>query len=219
MRILLAEDDAQLGETLEQALVLEGYAVDLFQRGDSVLAAVDLAAYDALLLDIGLPGCSGLEVLRQLRQRGSGLPVILLTARDSVGDRVRGLDLGADDYLGKPFDMDELFARLRSCLRRSAGASGPLLSVGNLELDPVVREARLDGEVLNVTGKELAVLEVLMRNAGRFVSRSRLEDSVYSWGSDVSSNTVEVYISHLRKRLGSEAIETLRGVGYRLRQR
>ena len=219
MRILLAEDDAQLGETLEQALVLEGYAVDLFQRGDSVLAAVDLAAYDALLLDIGLPGCSGLEVLRQLRQRGSGLPVILLTARDSVGDRVRGLDLGADDYLGKPFDMDELFARLRSCLRRSAGASGPLLSVGSLELDPVVREARLDGEVLNVTGKELAVLEVLMRNAGRFVSRSRLEDSVYSWGSDVSSNTVEVYISHLRKRLGSEAIETLRGVGYRLRQR
>lgn len=219
MRILLAEDDQQLGETLEQALTLEGYAVDFFQRGDRVLAAVDLASYDALVLDIGLPGCSGLEVLRQLRQRGNALPVILLTARDSVGDRVRGLDLGADDYLGKPFDMDELFARLRSCLRRSAGVSGPLLSVGDLELDPLAREAWQAGKVLPVTGKELAVLEVLMRNAGRFVSRSRLEESVYSWGSDVSSNTVEVYISHLRKHLGSDAIETLRGVGYRLRQR
>lgn len=216
MRILLAEDDVQLGESLEEALTVEGYAVDRCQRGDAVLPALALTPYDALILDIGLPGSSGFSVLKQLRERESQLPVILLTARDTVTDRVKGLDLGADDYLGKPFAMDELFARLRSCLRRTAGSSGPQLVAGPLQLDLVSRELSLDGERMTLPVKELAVLEVLMRNHGHFVPRTRLESSVYNWDNQVGSNTVEVYISHLRKRLGSEAIETLRGVGYRL---
>ena len=216
MRILLAEDDPQFGESLEEALTLEGYAVDRCLRGDAVLPALELAPYDALILDIGLPGCSGFEVLRQVRERGLLLPVLLLTARDAVNDRVKGLDLGADDYLGKPFAMDELFARLRSCLRRTAGVSGPQLTAGGLQLDLASRELSFKGQCMTIPVKELAVLEVLMRNRGRFVPRVRLEASVYNWDSQVGSNTVEVYISHLRKRLGSDAIETLRGVGYRL---
>ncbi len=216
MRILLAEDDPQLGESLEEALTLEGYAVDRCLRGDAVLPALQLAPFDALILDIGLPGSSGFTVLQQLRERGSLLPVLLLTARDTVSDRVKGLDLGADDYLGKPFAMDELFARLRSCLRRTAGASGPQLTTGELQLDLVSRELSFQGQRLTMPVKELAVLEVLMRNRGRFVPRTRLEASVYNWDNQVGSNTLEVYISHLRKRLGSDAIETLRGVGYRL---
>lgn len=216
MRILLAEDDHQLGESLEEALTLEGYAVDRCLRGDAVLPALQLAPFDALILDIGLPGSSGFTVLQQLRERGSMLPVLLLTARDTVSDRVKGLDLGADDYLGKPFAMDELFARLRSCLRRTAGASGPQLTTGELQLDLVSRELSFQGQRLTMPVKELAVLEVLMRNRGRFVPRTRLEASVYNWDNQVGSNTLEVYISHLRKRLGSDAIETLRGVGYRL---
>jgi two-component system response regulator QseB len=216
MRILLAEDDPQFAESLVEALTLEGYAVDHCLRGDAVLPALDLAPYDALILDIGLPGSSGLEVLKALRKRGSLLPVLLLTARDTVNDRVQGLNLGADDYLGKPFAMDELFARLRSCLRRTAGASGPELIAGDLQLDLVSRELQFHGQAMTMPVKELAVLEVLMRNRGRFVPRTRLEASVYNWDSQVGSNTVEVYISHLRKRLGSGAIETLRGVGYRL---
>jgi DNA-binding response OmpR family regulator len=216
MRILLAEDDRQLGESLEEALTLEKYAVDRCVRGDAVLPALTLAPYDALILDIGLPGMSGLEVLKQLRASDSLIPVLLLTARDAVSDRIKGLDLGADDYLGKPFAMDELFARLRSCLRRTAGASGPQLSAGELQLDLVSRELQFRGESMTIPVKELAVLEALMRNHGRFVPRARLEASVYNWNNTIGSNTVEVYISHLRKRLGSDAIETLRGVGYRL---
>ena len=216
MRILLAEDDAQFGESLLEALALEGYAVDHCMRGDAVLPALHLAPYDALILDIGLPGMSGLDVLKALRKRGSSIPVLLLTARDAVSDRVQGLDLGADDYLGKPFAMDELFARLRSCLRRTAGASGPQLIAGNLQLDLVSRELQFQGQAMTIPVKELAVLEVLMRNRGRFVPRARLEASIYNWDTQVGSNTVEVYISHLRKRLGGGAIETLRGVGYRL---
>jgi two-component system response regulator QseB len=142
--------------------------------------------------------------------------VLLLTARDAVSDRIKGLDLGADDYLGKPFVMDELFARLRSCLRRTAGASGPQLIAGELTLDLVSRELQFRGEPMTLPVKELAVLEVLMRNRGRFVPRVRLEASVYNWNNQIGSNTLEVYVSHLRKRLGSDAIETLRGVGYRL---
>mgnify|MGYP003536258580 FL=1 len=165
MRLLLAEDDAQFGESLVEALTLEGYAVDRCLRVDAVLPALALAPYDAVILDIGLPGMSGLEVLKQLRKRGSLLPVLLLTARDTVGDRVQGLDLGADDYLGKPFAMDELFARLRSCLRRTAGASGPQLISGALALDLVSRELQFHGQTLTLPVKELAVLEVLMRNS------------------------------------------------------
>lgn len=216
MRILLAEDDEQLGESLTAALVLDGYATDWVRRGDDVSTTLASAIYDALVLDIGLPGKSGLEVLQQLRRADDHIPVLLLTARDSVADRVSGLDIGADDYLVKPFDMDELFARLRSLLRRSAGSAGPVLVAGDLEIQPQNHEVTFKGERVSLTAKEMAVLELLARNHGRFVSKTRLEDGIYRWGKEVGSNTVEVYISHLRKRFGRDSIETLRGVGYRL---
>lgn len=216
MRILLAEDDLQLGESLQAALALDGYAVDWLTRGNEVEGAVALHPYDALILDIGLPGKSGLDVLRSLRSKECAVPVMLLTARDSVADRVNGLDIGADDYLSKPFDVDELFARLRSLLRRSAGVSGPVLVAGELEIRPQNHEVTFKGETVVLPAKEAAVLELLVRNRGRFVTKSRLAEGVYSWGEEAGSNTVEVYISHLRKQFGSDSIETLRGVGYRL---
>lgn len=216
MKILLAEDDAQLGDSLQAAIALEGYAVDWIQRGPDVLQAAELASYDALILDIGLPGLSGLEVLKRLRQRGDHLPVLLLTARDTVADRIEGLDVGADDYLTKPFDVNELFARLRSLLRRSAGVASPSLVAGELEILQQTHEVRFRGELLPLPAKEVAVLEVLVRNRGRYVTKTRLSESLYSWDEEVGSNTVEVYISHLRKQFGKDSIETLRGVGYRL---
>jgi len=216
MRILVVEDDTQLGETLVAALALEGYAVDWLRRGDAVAAAVAAGHFDALLLDIGLPGSSGLAILRALRARGDDLPVLLLTARDTPAERVAGLDMGADDYLGKPFDMEELCARLRSLLRRRAGAAGRLLVVGDLEIDLQGRSARHRGEPLALTAREFAVLELLARHRGRFVSRRQLEEGIYSWGEEIGSNTVEVFVSRLRKLLGTESIATLRNVGYRL---
>lgn len=216
MRILLAEDDPQLGESLKAALALDGYAVTWLRRGDEVADAVRAAAYDLLILDIGLPGRSGLEVLRALRRKGLAVPVMMLTARDAVADRVAGLDVGADDYLSKPFDMDELFARLRSLLRRASGALSPTLVAGPLEVCPRTHEVRFQGGVLALPAKPAAVLELLLRNRGRFVSRARIEEDLYSRGEDVGSNTVEVYVSQLRKQLGADSIETLRGVGYRL---
>lgn len=216
MKILLAEDDKQLGESLQAALALEGYAVDWMTRGQDILPALDVAAYDALILDIGLPGKSGPDVLQELRQRATTLPVMLLTARDTVADRIQGLDFGADDYLSKPFDVNELFARLRSILRRSAGVAGPSLVAGELEIFPHNHEVRFKGEPVLLPAKEVAVLEVLVRNRGRFVTKTRLAESLYSWDEGVGSNTLEVYISHLRKQFGGDSIETLRGVGYRL---
>jgi DNA-binding response OmpR family regulator len=216
MRILLAEDDQQLGESLTTALALESYAIDWVRRGNDVSPALASAAYEALILDIGLPGMSGLEILRSLRRKGDRTPVMLLTARDAVADRISGLDMGADDYLGKPFDMEELFARLRSLLRRSGGIAAPALVAGELEIYPQTREVVFRQQRSVLPAKEIALLEMLARNRGRFVTRARLEESIYRWGEEIGSNTVEVYISHLRKRFGSENIETLRGVGYRL---
>jgi two-component system response regulator QseB len=216
MQILLAEDDQQLGESLMSALSLDNYSIDWVLRGNEVLPALRSAKYDALILDIGLPGLSGLDVLRNLRRRGDRIPVMLLTARDAVTDRVSGLDLGADDYLGKPFDMDELFARLRSLLRRSGAISEAILVLGELKIDLDSREVVFKGRRSIVPAKEMAVLELLARSRGRFVTRARLEEGIYRGGVEIGSNTVEVYISHLRKQFGSESIETLRGVGYRL---
>lgn len=216
MRILLAEDDRQLGESLTNALSLDGYTVDWVKRGDQVSGALASVHHDALILDIGLPAISGLEILRGLRRKGIQTPVMLLTARDSVADRIGGLDTGADDYLGKPFDMDELFARLRSLLRRSGSIAAPVLVAGDLEIHAESREIVFQQQRSVLPSKEMAVLEMLARNRGRFVTRARLEESIYRWGEEIGSNTVEVYISHLRKRLGGTAIETLRGVGYRL---
>ena len=216
MRILLAEDDPQLGESLKAALALDGYAVTWLTRGDAVLEAARVTKFDLLILDIGLPGRSGLEVLQALRKGGVASPVMVLTARDRVADRVAGLDVGADDYLSKPFDMDELFARLRSLLRRATGALAPALVAGDLEVRPASHEVRFRGVDLALPAKQVAVLELLVRNRGRFVSRTRIEEDLYSRGDTVGSNTVEVYVSQLRKQLGAGSIETLRGVGYRL---
>jgi two-component system response regulator QseB len=216
MRILLVEDDAQLGESLEAALRLEQYAVDWLQSGDAVRAALGGTPYDLLILDLGLPGVPGLQVLRQLRVDKQHLPVLVLTARTTVADKVDGLDSGADDYLTKPFEISELFARVRALLRRKSDHKGIRFEVAGISLDPVDRQVSCAGEAVDLTAREFAILEILMRNAGRFVSRSRLEEGIYSWGAEVESNTVEVYISRLRKRFGSNTIETMRGVGYRI---
>lgn len=216
VRVLLVEDDIQLGESLEAALRLEQYAVDWLRSGDAVRATLGATPYDLLILDLGLPGVPGMQVLRQLRADKHALPVLLLTARNTLADRVDGLDSGADDYLAKPFEIDELFARIRSLLRRRGAHTAAELEVAGITVDPVDRIVSFEGEVLDLTAREYAILEILVRNAGRFVSRARLEEGIYSWGEEVGSNTVEVYISRLRKRFGSKTIETMRGVGYRI---
>lgn len=216
MRILLVEDDSQLGESLEAALRLEQYAVDWLRSGEPVRATLSATPYDLLILDLGLPGVPGMQVLRQLRSDKHLLPVLLLTARNTLADKVDGLDSGADDYLTKPFEMDELFARVRSLLRRKGDSKTQQLQAAGITLDPIDRLVVFDDEPITLTAREFAILEILIRNAGRFVSRARLEEGIYSWGEEVGSNTVEVYVSRLRKRFGSETIETMRGVGYRI---
>ena len=216
MRILLVEDDQQLGESLEAALGLEQYAVDWLRSGEPVRAALSATPYDLLILDLGLPGVPGMQVLRQLRSDKHTLPVLLLTARNTLPDKVDGLDSGADDYLTKPFEMDELFARIRSLLRRQGELKTSQLEAAGITLDPVDRRVEFGGAEIVLTAREFAILEILLRNTGRFVSRARLEEGIYSWGEEVGSNTVEVYVSRLRKRFGSDVIETMRGVGYRI---
>jgi len=216
VRILLVEDDAQLGESLEAALRLELYAVDWLRCGEPVRAALGATPYDMLILDLGLPGIPGIQVLRQLRADGQRLPVLVLTARNRVDDKVDGLDSGADDYLTKPFDIAELFARIRMLLRRKGEQKSTHFQAAGIALDPVDRVVNFEGNRVDLTAREFAILEILLRNAGRYVSKARLEEGIYSWGEEVESNTVEVYISRLRKRFGGAAIETMRGVGYRV---
>jgi len=217
MRILLVEDDAYLGDSVSQALGAEGYAVDWLKDGSLAAAALQSESFDAVVLDVRLPGKSGIQVLHSLRAQGLQTPVLLLTACDALEDKVAGLDAGADDYLTKPFDMDELFARVRSLMRRT-GLKTPVLRAGDLELDPASHRVVFRGEdIADLTAKEFAILELLIRNQGRFVTKARLLEGSSSWGEEVESNTVEVYVSRLRKRIGHERIETLRGVGYRLK--
>ncbi len=217
MRILLVEDDAYLGDSVSQAMGAEGYAVDWLKDGALAASALQSESFDAVVLDVRLPGKSGIQVLHSLRAQGLQTPVLLLTACDALEDKVAGLDAGADDYLTKPFDMDELFARVRSLMRRT-GLKTPVLRAGDLELDPASHRVVFRGEdIADLTAKEFAILELLIRNQGRFVTKARLLEGSSSWGEEVESNTVEVYVSRLRKRIGHERIETLRGVGYRLK--
>lgn len=216
MRILLAEDDALLGDGIRAGLKLANYAVDWVQDGRLADAALRDHAYDACVLDLGLPGLDGLQVLRALRDRGSAIPVLVLTARGSSAQKVTGLDQGADDYLVKPFDLDELHARLRALLRRAAGQASPKLKHGTLTLDPASKEVTLRGQPVALSAREFALLQDLMTHPTHVRSRDQLEESLYAWGEEAGSNTVEVYIHHLRKKLGSQAIQTLRGLGYQL---
>lgn len=214
MRILLVEDDSLLGDALQAGLKQAGYAVDWVRDGVAAETALLTEDYALAVLDLGLPRQSGIEVLRRLRAAGKKTPVLILTARDTVSDRIGGLDAGADDYLVKPFDLGELQARLRALLRRSNGQPVPRLEAGGITLDPAAHQVTAGESPVELSAKEFALLHVLMQNAGRALSRPQLEQHLYAWGEEIGSNTVEVYIHHLRRKLGAERIHTLRGVGY-----
>lgn len=214
MRVLLVEDDAMIGQGLETALRQMGSAVDWIRDGRGAAAALRTTAFDLVLLDLGLPQRDGITVLRELRERGDATPVIILTARDEIGDRVAGLDAGADDYVVKPFDLDELNARMRSVLRRAAGRGNPVIQHGNLRLDPVTRSVEHKGAPVSLSAHEYSVLEALLQRPGAVLSRAQLEERLYGWDQPIGSNAVEVYIHSLRRKLGGDAIRTLRGVGY-----
>jgi DNA-binding response OmpR family regulator len=214
MRLLLVEDDALLGDGIRAGLQQSGFVVDWVKDGQAAKLALEAEAYALVLLDLGLPRLSGTELLKWLRGTGNGTPVLILTARDTVADRVSGLDAGADDYLIKPFDLDELAARIRALLRRAGGRAAPLIVHGQLEIDPASRQVTLEGRPVELSAREYAILQVLLENAGRALSREQLEQSLYGWGDEVESNAVEVHIHHLRRKLGAELIRTLRGVGY-----
>jgi len=218
MRVLVIEDDTTLGHALQEFLVGQGYAVDWLKDGEHVPGAVAGQAYDLLLLDLNLPGISGLDVLRQLRSGGDQVPVLILTARDGLEDRVAGLDAGADDYVTKPFELAELAARVRAFARRRAGQAQPLLEAGPLVFDTVGREVRANGQRLALSVRELSVLEMLMGRAGRVVTKRQIVNSLSAWDADFSENAVEVYVYRLRKRLEGTgaAIQTVRGFGYLL---
>lgn len=213
-RLLVAEDDADLGPAMKRALELDGYVVDLVARGDDVLAAVATALYDVILLDLGLPQMSGIEALRALRSLRNETPVIIITALDRTAHRVAGLDAGADDYVVKPVDLQELAARIRSQLRRRDRRHGDSVSVGSVVLDFAGHVASVDGEEVPLTAKEFRVLALLMRRARRFVSKADLEGELYDQDHWVESNTIEVAISALRRKFGREFIRTARGLGY-----
>lgn len=214
MRILLAEDDPQLGDGLMVGLRQAGHAVDWVRDGVAAELALKSEPFDLLLLDLGLPRLDGVTVLRQLRARGQTLPVLILTARDAVNDKVAGLDAGADDYLVKPVDLDELSARVRALSRRASGHAQPRLQLGDLEIDPAARTVSVAGVPVELAGREYSLLQTLAENAGRVMTRAQLEASLYGWRDEPDSNALEVHIHHLRKKIGAERIRTLRGIGY-----
>ncbi len=216
MRLLLVEDDEMIGKSIREGLRRESYGVDWVRDGWAAEQSLIATDYDLLILDLGLPRVHGLQVLKNVRQKGKAVPVLIITARDGVEDRVNGLDAGADDYLVKPFSMSELGARVRALLRRSAGQAYPVFRNGEVELNPLTREVLFNGKKITLSQREFAILESLIRHPGIVISRASLEQSVYAWGQEVESNAVEVHISNLRKKLALKLIKTVRGVGYKL---
>ncbi|MGZ3240526.1 MAG: response regulator [Burkholderiaceae bacterium] len=214
MRLLLVEDDSMIGESVRKALRQDGFTVDWVQDGHTAEIAVSSEAYDLLLLDLGLPKKSGLDVLKSLRQSGNRIPILILTARDAVADRVKGLDAGADDYLVKPFDFEELEARIRALCRRQAGRVDSIIKLGDVTLNSASHEVHLRGEPVILSGREFALLAAFLDRPGAVLSLTQLEEKIYGWGDEVGSNAVEVYIHALRKKLGADFIKNVRGVGY-----
>ncbi|HEV2221294.1 MAG TPA: response regulator [Casimicrobiaceae bacterium] len=214
MRLLLVEDDLMIGEVVLETLRSEGFAVDWVKDGALADAAVLAHAYDLVVLDLGLPKKDGLEVLRSMRARKQRVPVLIATARDAVEQRIAGLDAGADDYVVKPYDIDELLARIRAQLRRASGRAEPVYEYGNVTINPATKEVTVDGAPVILSAREWAVLEPLLARPGLILSRAQLEEKLFSWKDDVSSNAVEVYIHGLRRKLGSKLIQNVRGVGY-----
>jgi DNA-binding response OmpR family regulator len=214
MRILLAEDDNMIGTAVRDALHQDGYVVDWLRDGPRADAALSAGHYDLVLLDLGLPGKDGLAILRSLRARGQATPVIVVTARDAVESRIAGLDAGADDYIVKPFDLDELAARIRSALRRSAGRAEPELAIGPVSIDLARRSVLREGVPVTLSAREFAIVEALALRPGAILSRSQLEERMYGWGEEVESNAVEVHIHAIRRKLGADFIRNVRGVGY-----
>jgi DNA-binding response OmpR family regulator len=214
MRVLLVEDDRMIAQGLQTALRQDGHTVDWVGDGRAADAALHSAQFDLVLLDLGLPERDGLSVLRALRRRGDATPVIILTARDDIHDRIGGLDAGADDYIVKPFDLDEVAARMRSVVRRASGRGDPCIRVGEVSLNPATHTVERAGAPVQLSAHEYAVLEALLQRPGAILSRAQLEDRLYGWQAEVESNAIEVYIHSLRRKLGSESIRTVRGVGY-----
>jgi len=216
--VLLVEDDALLGDAIQAGLKQSGFAVDWMQDGVSAEQALATEPYAAVVLDLGLPRLSGLEVLRRLRsrnvQKSTHTPVLILTAMDTVDDRIKGLDAGADDYLVKPFDMGELAARLRALIRRSSGQPEPLLQVAGVQLNPAAHRVLYQDKPVELSAREFSVLHALMLNAGKVLSRTQLEEQLYAWGDEIESNAVEVHIHHLRRKLFPALVQTIRGIGY-----
>jgi two-component system, OmpR family, response regulator QseB len=218
MRLLLVEDDPMIGASIQKGLRQDGFSVDWIRDGSSAEAALRANVYDTLLLDLGLPGKSGDELLKALRRGGNKIPVLIITARDAVSDRVAGLDNGADDYIVKPFDLDELAARIRAVRRRQAGRAERVIRVGPVIFDPAARRVTLNGREAALSARELALLDALLDRPGAILSRAQLEERIYGWGEEIESNAVEVYIHSLRKKLGVDFIRTVRGVGYTVPQ-
>jgi len=214
MRLLLIEDDAMIGESVRKGLRQDGFTVDWAQDGRAGELALGNGVHDLVLLDLGLPGKEGLEILQSARRKGNRIPVLILTARDAVPDRVAGLNAGADDYLVKPFDLEELTARIRALLRRQAGRAEEAIRYGELTLIPAAHEARLGDQTLSLSAREFALLQALLERPGVVLSVAQLEEKLYGWNDEVGSNTIEVYIHSLRKKLGAGFIRNVRGVGY-----
>lgn len=214
MRLLLVEDDPLLGDGIQIGLTQIGYTVDWLRDGLAARQALEQERFDLAVLDLGLPGMDGISLLRWLRGRGDATPVLILTARDRVEDRVSGLDTGADDYLVKPFSLDELAARLRAIQRRHGGRASPTIRYRDIELDPASKQVTQNGVPVELTFREFTILEALLATTGKVLSRERIESLLYGWEEGVESNTIEVHVHHLRRKLGKELIRTMRGVGY-----